>query len=447
MSSKILPTNRGSLRRSGRNLIKLLGGKVINVPLSLIQISLAIHLLGDKGYGFLILIYSFTQTIGDLAEFQSWQTVLHYGLKPFEDNNIPLLQRVIRFSFFLDLVSCALALTISFFCAVYFNNELGWPNEWHYLGIIFSFTVMFTTSATSNGILRLLNRYDLIAIQSLVATLVRFCGIVFLTLVGGDIRGAVLVWMLAAFANFSSFLYFALTQLHKKNLLKGLFTHIKGGLSKDLPGIWKFAWNTNINMTFSLAFKQITTLVIGSILGPVSAGHYNIAGKIAEATAKPIVLLQSTLYPEMVRSWNSSKPSHLYKMALQITLLTGVITSLLFIVLPYIAFPLLKLLLHKNPAHDTLTLLYWLAGAELIGIWGMSLEPILITTGNTSGAIYARGITVLVFLPLLFLFIYQWEMQGVGPAAIIAAFVLILLQFFFIFKNKFFKHNQSKHFL
>lgn len=436
MSHTTIPSNRGSLRRSGRNLLKLLGGKVINVPIGLLQISLTIHLLGDKGYGFLILLHSFYQTIGDIAEFQSWQTVLHYGIKPYEDRNIPLLQRVLRFTFLLDFCSSIASLVISFLCAVYFSRLLGWPAEWHYLGVFYSFSAFFMTSATFNGILRLLNRYDLIAIQGLISTSIRLLGIIFLMLIGGGLAGAVGVWMLAVIVSFCSFLIFSLYQLHRHQLLKGFFTGINEGLTKDLPGIWKFAWNTNLNMTFSLAYKQITTLVIGGMLGPVAAGYYNIANKIAEAMAKPIVLLQSTLYPEMVRSWQGSKPSHLYKMALQITALTGGITTVVLLILPYIAVPIMHLLLHKDPTHETLILLYWLAGSELVLIWGMSLEPILITTDNTAGAIYARGMDVLFFLPMLFIFIKWWGMDGVGPATVIAAFLLIFLQAFFIFYGR-----------
>lgn len=435
MSDTTIPSNRGSLRRSGRNLLKLLGGKAINAPLGLLQISLTIHLLGDKGYGFLILIYSFAQTIGDLAEFQSWQTVLHYGIKPYENKDIPLLQRVLRFSFLLDICSGFFAIIVGFLCAVYFSSFLGWPKEWHYLGVLYSFSIVFTISATSNGILRLLNRYDLIAIQGTVATSVRLLGILCLILIGGGLPGAVGVWMLATIISFSTSLAFALYQLHRQNVLRGFLNGISEGLTKDLPGIWKFAWNTNLNMTFSLAFKQITTLVIGGTLGPIAAGYYNIANKIAEAMAKPIVLLQSTLYPEMVKSWQSSKPSHLYKMALQITAITGGFTTLVLLILPYIAVPIMSLLLHKAPTPDTLTLLYWLAGAELILIWGMSLEPILITTDNTSGALYSRGIDVLIFLPMLFLSIKWWGMIGVGHAMVVAACILICLQAFFIIKR------------
>ncbi|MDI2091126.1 lipopolysaccharide biosynthesis protein [Commensalibacter oyaizuii] len=323
ISAQHIPSNRGSLRRSGYNSLKLLGGKAVNVPLGLIQTFLTIHLLSDKGYRFLILVHSFVQTIGYLAEFQSWQTVLHYGLKPYENKNIRLLQHVLRFSFLLDIFNCLFALAFGVICSIYLNHYLGWPPEWHYLGIIYSFCVIFTTSATSNGILRLLNRYDLIAIQGVVLVFVRLIGIVCLTLIGGGIQGAVIVWMLAAFISFSSLLAFALIQLHHHNLLKGFFSHLNEGMTKNLPGIWKFAWNTNLNLTFSLAYKQITVLIIEEVLEPVAARHYNVANKISEAIAKLIILLQSTLYPEMIRSWQGSKPSPLYKMAFQITLLTG----------------------------------------------------------------------------------------------------------------------------
>lgn len=445
MPHKNIPSDRGSLRRSGRNLLKLLGGKAINVPLNLIQISLAIHLLGDKGYGFLILLSNFTSIIGDFAEFQSWQTVLHYGLQPYENKDIALLQRVLRFSFLLDISSCIVALIINVLCAIYLSAYLGWPSEWHYLGIIYSFCIIFTTSATANGILRLLNRYDLIAIHGIVITFTRFLGIVFLTFIGGGIQGAVIIWMIAAFASFFIILFLAIRQLYNQNLLKGFFDRIGDGLTKDLPGIWKFSWKTNLNMTFTLAFSQITTQIIGTMLGPITAGHYNITTKIAQAIAKPMSLLQSTLYPEMLRSWQGNNPTHLYKMALRITLLTGGITTLVLIILPYVSTPLLHMLLHKDPTQEILTLLYWLAGAQLILIWGMSFEPILITTGNASGAIISRGVTTIIFLPMLILSITWWKIQGIGPATVISAVMLITLQLLFIISGQMKRSSMQRH--
>lgn len=416
--------------------MKLMGGKIVNVPIGLAQIYFTTKLVGEQGYGFLILIYSFVQLIGDFTEFQSWQTVLHYGLKPYQNKDIPLLQRVIRFSFLLDALSAFLALIIIIPSAILFNHYLGWPAEWHRLGILFCFSILFTTSATANGLLQLLNRYDLLAIQGLTTTFVRFIGILLLIPLHGGITGAVIVWMLAAFLSFATILSMALYELHKLGFLKGLFTNVKGGITKDLPGIWKFAWNTNLNMTFSLIPIHATTQIIGSMLGTVTSAHYNIASKISEAIAKPVLMLKSTLYPEMTRSWQSDKPAHLYKMALQITLLTGITTSLLFIILPYIAPVIFSYLLHKRSTPETLHLLYWLAGAKVIQLWGFSLEPILITTGNVKSASISRGINGLIFIPMLIGFIYQWGVQGIGPATLISAVILVVSQVVFVIKYK-----------
>lgn len=436
MPKNKIPSYRGSLRRSGYNVLKLLSGKIINVPLGLAQIYLTTRLIGDKGYGFLVLIYAFGQLVGDVAEFQSWQTVLHYGLKPYQNKDLPLFQRVLRFSFLLDACSATFALVVSVLIAINFSNILGWPPEWHYLGIIFSFSVLFTTSATANGVLLLLNRYDLLAIQGTTTTTVRFLGIAFLTLIHGGMLGAVIVWTFATFMNFITIFVTALYQLYKQGFLKGFFNRINDGLTKDLPGIWKFAWNTNINMTFSLVSAHITAQIIGSMLGTVQNARYSIANKISEAIAKPVIMLQSTLYPEMTRSWQGSKPSHLYKMALQITLLTGGIISVIFLILPYIAPYIISLLLHKSTTPETLHLLYWLAGAKAVILWGISLEPILITTGNTKGASISRGINSFIYIPMLIIFIQKWGIQGIGPATLISSVLLVISQILFVIKYK-----------
>ena len=59
------------------NLGVLLGGRAVNAPLSLIHIWMATHLLGSYSFGLVAMMYAFARTMGDIVDFQSWQTVLH----------------------------------------------------------------------------------------------------------------------------------------------------------------------------------------------------------------------------------------------------------------------------------------------------------------------------------------------------------------------------------
>src|SRR3546814_7365192 len=66
--------------------------------------ALAARALGIHAFGILILVHAFAEAVKDLAGFQSWQVVLHYGTHPMKEGNLPLFQRVLRFSLMLDLI-------------------------------------------------------------------------------------------------------------------------------------------------------------------------------------------------------------------------------------------------------------------------------------------------------------------------------------------------------
>src|SRR3546814_5022109 len=58
----------------------------------------------------------FAEAVKDLAGFQSWQVVLHYGTHPMKEGNLPLFQRVLRFSLMLDLIGACAGVAIAVIC-------------------------------------------------------------------------------------------------------------------------------------------------------------------------------------------------------------------------------------------------------------------------------------------------------------------------------------------
>src|SRR3546814_15938124 len=51
----------------------------------------------------------------------------------------------------------------------------------------------------------------------------------------------------------------AAKELHRHGCLRG-FRRVQGALTEGLPGIWRFCWSTNFNMTLTLAFTHVGTL-------------------------------------------------------------------------------------------------------------------------------------------------------------------------------------------
>ncbi|WP_367160291.1 lipopolysaccharide biosynthesis protein [Kozakia baliensis] len=426
-----------------KNLGILLGGRAVNAPLSLIHISLAMHMLGSYGFGLIAMMYAFARMMGDVVDFQSWQVVLHYGLRPLTHNDRTGFQKIVSFSLFLDGISGALGCGLGIAISTFGMNALGWPTSIHHIGTIYCISILFMTTATPMGLLRLFDRYDLIAMQGTIATIVRLIGTASLFFVGASVSRLASIWMLAEAAAWTMLFGCAILEMRKRGLLQG-FAHrfcatvpdiLTNRFGRDHQGIWRFAWATNFNSTLSLTFGHIGTLIVGSLLGPASAGYYRIASQVAAGIAKPVTLVQSTLYPEMARMWREQSTKRLYRMCIQIALVGGALGSLLLVVAFFAGRPLLDFM--TGDAHSrALPVMLWLLAAEIVTVWGLPLEPLLFTTRKSGAAILARTMETIFFLPFLVLMIRWYGLGGVGPATLCATLILIGIQLVIVIASR-----------
>ena len=433
----------GGVRRVMSNLGVLLGGRAINAPLSLLHIWLATRLLGSVNFGLVAMMYAFARTIGDIVDFQSWQTVLQYGLRPLTDGKRQEFQKIVGFSLLLDCCGGLLGFfggtAISLLCM----NILGWPPQIHVIGVIYCVSILFMASATPMGLLRVFNRYDLLAVQGTVATIVRVIGTASMALGWASLPALAGVWIAAEIAAWGTIFFMAAREMKNRDLVRGLF-HETCALIPDLksgrffkahPGIWRFALTTNLNSTLALAFGHIGTLVVGAFVGPASAGYYRIASQIAAGIAKPATLIQTTVYPEMARLWRDRATKRLYRLTIQIALMAGAIGTALLVLTLVAGKPLLQIYIGQTGALQTLPVVLWLLAAEVVTVWGLPLEPLLFTINRSEAAIWARCLECAFFLPGLVFMVRKYGLEGVGPATLCGVTLLIGIQLVFVLRT------------
>lgn len=387
------------------------------------------------------MLYAFARTIGDLVDFQSWQTLLQYGFRPLADGDLRQFHRVLRFSLALDLIGGVAGVTIALVASLTLGSTLGWPPALHPIGSIYCLSTIFMAAATPTGVLRILNRFDLLAVQGTAATTVRLVGTLVLPLVGASFTHLAIAWMLAEAISCVLLFGLAWRELRKKGLTRDFWRTtpdilpdlLRRRIGQDFPGIWRFAFVTNANATLSLVFSHATTLIVGSRLGPTSAGYYRIASQMAAGIAKPGTLMQQTLYPEMAALWRDRAIGRMYRLALHTSLAAGGIGCLLIALAYWLGAPLLALVIGT---HDraAVTIMLWLLGAEVIAICGLPLEPLLMTTRRAGAVMISRCVDMVFFLPTLLIFIRLYGLNGVGPATVGGMLLLILLQLGLVFR-------------
>ena len=185
---------RGSLRLILNNAGILLGGRAVNAALGLAAIALTARTLGVETFGVLVLIHAYVQTIGEIAKFQSWQALLNYGTAPFAQKQVGDFQRVLRFSLLLDGLSGVAGIIVALAGIVLIGGSLGWPASEQTAVALYAFSIFFMVSATPTGVLRLTDRFDLLAAESTIESWVKLIGAAIAWHVGAGLQAFLIIW-------------------------------------------------------------------------------------------------------------------------------------------------------------------------------------------------------------------------------------------------------------
>lgn len=423
---------RPILKRVLANAGMLLGGRTVNAIVGLGYMALAARTLGAAEMGVLVLIQAFAQFLGEVVKFQSWQTLLHFGSRPLAEERVTDFQQVLRFTLVLDLASTVIGILIGVVGSIAFAGRLGWSHAEAPAAALFMLTVAFMVSATPVGLLRMFDRFDVLARQAVLISVLRLAAGFVAYAVNPTMTGFLVA---AAFATVGSWLYLAgasFAELRRRGLTKG-FTW-RGPLAKGLPGVRQFAWNTNLSATLDVAFTDVATLMVGALVGPAPAAFWRVGRQVADAIAKPAKLMTPALYPELARLRASDRHDHMWGLAKQVGLLASGVGSVLLIATAIFGKPLLVLVMGDAFA-DAAPVMIWQVAAAVVGVFALPLEPMLISLGAPGAAVRVRLVVSAAFLVGLPFLASRYGLIGSGVGLFVADVALALGMLLYILRE------------
>jgi O-antigen/teichoic acid export membrane protein len=406
-----------------RNAAVLLGGKSLNAPLSLAYMAVAARALGVHDLGLVVLVNAFAQSVGFLVRFDSWQAVIHYGAAPLAEGRRADFHRILRFSTRLDVLAAVAGVAIGLVGAAFGGRLLGWGDEARGPALLYVTSIAFMVTQAPVGVLRIFDRFDLLAAQTAVSSAVRLAGAVLVFAFHGGVG-----WMLAAWYAGTVAAFLFLVGAGRRELRRrghGLDAPVRGSLSRGFPGLWRFVWATNASASLDKLMTQVGTLAVGALLDPGSAALFRIARQVADAIAKPARLVVPALYPELARLRAAGDLRGLRRLALQVGLAGGAVATVLLVLVGLLGRPLLALVM--GPAFGAAAeVLTWLVAAAAVEIWALPLEPMLVSTGRAGAAVRVRLVVSIVFLAALFPLVRVLGLAGAGAASVAAAVLMLV---------------------
>lgn len=416
----------GPLRRVYRNAGILLSGKTIAGLMDLAAFALAARALGPGQFGVLAMVMAYAQLIAGLAKFQSWQAVIHYGARCLDRDRRTDFQGLVKFTMLLDVGSAAAGALIAAAVAPLAGHWMGWDTGTVTLAMFSGLLVLTTISATPNGILRLFDRFDLLAGQSAITPGLRLFGGVIAYLSGAGLTGFVAVWFASGIIGRLALVALAWRELARQDFTHDMTWSLRG-LVKRHPGLWRFVWSSNLSASMATVVERAPPLVIGWLVGPAAVGLYEVARRLAVVIIQPVLPLGQTIYPELARLSSRDDPKAIRKLVVRAAAVAGGLALIAFAVIAA-AGPYLIDWIVGHAYAGAYGLLVLLALTSAISVFAFPMAPVMYAAGRPHVLLQVVTAVSVFYFSILILLLWQVGLIGAGIAAVARAMTNLGLQ-------------------
>ncbi|WP_051352924.1 lipopolysaccharide biosynthesis protein [Picosynechococcus sp. NKBG15041c] len=399
------------LRKILKNFSWLLCGQVLMAIANFGYLSLTAHALGVSTFGQLILVRAYMELIIGLTTFQSWQALIRYGADYLKHQDHLSFQNLLKLTTCLDLLGSLGGYLIAVGAAPLVGPLVGWDLPMVQDVQRLSLLILLTLSSTPMGLLRLCDRFDLLAILQMVAPLTRLLGTAIAFRLEAPLSAYLFAWLLGEVLNAVILLFWGWREAYKRGALSQINRSLKPLLTIK-PQLLKFCLVSNLNASLPLALS-LSPLIVGVFANPSAVALFRAGYEFSTPLRDLALLFTQSVYPELAHLSAQSRWRQFRKLLWKLGRILQGIGAIL----------LLAILLTGQ------WLLYYAMGADftaaygplvllmMAGIFTMGnnlLEPALFAMDKPQISLRNNATAILlVYLPLLVvLTYYPWCLGG-----------------------------------
>jgi O-antigen/teichoic acid export membrane protein len=395
-------------RRLARNVGYLFSANAMVSGLGLLTLSVMAYGLGPAGLGVVAIIEAYVRSVDRVLRFEPWQAVVRYGSTALENKDRSRFSRLIKASTLFDIAGACAAAIAAILLADLVMPRMGLDEAQTPLAVMFAVSLFFNLAATPTAVLRLFDKFDLIAKFSVLLALLRLLMVAVAWQLGAGLWSFVIILAIYQAASALVPLAVAWRELaHQGFGITQVFASPLRGVLAANAGIERFVWNSNLNVILRTATQRFDILIVGAILGPAATGIYQLArrtGQAAMVFGRPI---QQAIYPDIARLWARGEFSRFSRILLITNGAIFLCGCLGLLVVALNIEPLVQLFFGKD----------FLVAAPLIVVQGFAivlflagntLNPALLSMGRDNALVLisltASAIFFVVFVPFLKIF-------------------------------------------
>ncbi|MCC2981551.1 lipopolysaccharide biosynthesis protein [Sphingomonas sp. IC4-52] len=408
-------------RRALRNVGWLLTGKGLGAVLSIVYLALATRSLGVQTFGVFTLILSTAQAVAALVGFQTWQIVVRFGMVHRESGASAALSRLVRFCLALDIGGALVGIGIAGAALWLMQAHFDWSTSLAWQAFAFSVVLLLSVRSTAVGVLRLHDRFAIGAGADAVTPMARFVGALIAVWQDATLTGFLIAWAAAEVLTAVGY-WISAARVAPDTLRSWRGTTLA---PSENPGIWHFAFVTNLNSTLNAASRQFAVVLVGLLTGAAAAGNYRLAYQLSQSLVRLADMFARGVFPEVTRAHASQRAGELRKLVRQSAKLAMGVGLATCVLVPLLGKPALYLIAGEAylGAYPVLVLLGLAAGLDIMAV---GFEPVLLGTGHAARALRIRMLSAAVLFSFVILLMPSFGIIGAGAASLIASAVALI---------------------
>ncbi|NVO56390.1 oligosaccharide flippase family protein [Rhodobacteraceae bacterium B1Z28] len=361
--------------------------------------------VGPAAVGVLALVDAYVQVLDRLCRLEPWQAVIKYGSDALTEDDAQRFGHLVKLSVVIDIVGGLLAGTVAILLAPFLAPLIGLPedNGSSYL-VLVAIGLFLSLRPTGIAVLRIHDRFDLLAISDMVVAGLRLIGTIIVFLLDLGLWAFLALMLMHQVLTGLVAFFIALRELRRRGVKAFMPLKLRTALKQN-PGFLRFLWNSNFNVVLRQSTQRLDVLVVGALLDVTSVGFYQVGKRIMTNIVRIGGPIRQVLYPEMTRLWSAREHGHFWKLVRYTSFLMFGFSLAISVPLAW-KMPDLAVLLFGAEFEGAAPVMTILMFAAVIYLGGLSLNPTLLSMGLDRALVrttmVATGVFAVSFVPLLF---------------------------------------------
>ncbi|GBF33828.1 hypothetical protein DCCM_2939 [Desulfocucumis palustris] len=283
--------------------------------INLITLLIMVDMLGNTNYGLFVLAQQYMTIVDSLVNFQSWQGVIKFGSEAVVDKDEGRLASIIKYGFTIDIVGAAAGLTVALVAIPIMGRLMQWDSSLILLAVIFSLEIVFHIGGTPTGVLRLFNKFNLVAIHSIALAIVRLAAVGIYALCGNvTLKSFVILYVCVDITKHIALLAIAVYIVSKR---LGLRNVVKSKLGTAGAGFIRYSLWSNIGSTADIPIKYFDVFIISKISVEL-VSIYKVFKQIIQVFSMLTTPISQAIMPQLADQIAQKEDRNAYHVVLKI---------------------------------------------------------------------------------------------------------------------------------